>query len=113
MEQVASYFDEDSLATVKAVFVRLQIPFELRAEEGDMPAISVWVPPEFFDRACDTVEKLEQDQLEKMAQKRGARRCRNCQSTDLEDCTEQFRQNLPQEVSALYRCRKCNQLVAE
>ena len=113
MEQVASYFDEESLATVKAVFAQLQIPYELRPEEGDMPATSVWVPPEFFDQACDTVEKLEQYRMEKLAQSRGPRRCRNCYGTDLEECTEQYRDKLPPEVTALYRCRKCNQILAE
>ena len=113
MEQVASYFDDESLATVQAVFAKLQIPYELRAEEGDMPATSVWVPPEFFDQACDTVEKLEQYRMEKLAKTRGPRRCRNCYGTDLEECTEQYRDKLPPEVNAVYRCRKCNQLFVE
>lgn len=117
MDLIASYSDEHSLQLAEGALRNLGIPYVLRKSDDELSTVEVTVSSEYYERACDVVEKLDEFMnamaIAKANTKRDPRLCRNCRSADL-----RLREDFDPEKSktgiiAIYECNRCGHLNTE
>ncbi len=108
MKHVATYFHPRNMTLIEGTLCEYEIPYILQRGEEDLDTTELYVPPEYYETACELAERLEEFLAEKMQEdEKSKRECVNCKSTDLRPLSNLNYEKSITGLAMVFKCNKC------